>query len=45
MEEDFSHEKQANGKEYILNEQLADELLKDNPESGYGFPYRKTIRI
>ncbi len=30
---DFSHEKQANGNEYILNEQLAKELLKDNPKA------------
>jgi putative ABC transport system permease protein len=30
---DFSHEKQANGREYILNESLADELLKDNPKA------------
>jgi putative ABC transport system permease protein len=30
---DFSSDKQANGKEYILNERLADELLKDNPKS------------
>jgi putative ABC transport system permease protein len=28
---DFSHEKQANGKEYIVNEALAKELLKDLP--------------
>jgi putative ABC transport system permease protein len=28
----FSHEKQANGKEYIINEALAKELLKDNPK-------------
>ncbi|MDP4249626.1 MAG: ABC transporter permease [Bacteroidota bacterium] len=28
----FSREKQANGKEYILNESLARELLKDNPK-------------
>ncbi len=30
---DFSHEKQANGREYILNERLASELLKDNPKA------------
>jgi len=30
---DFSRDKQANGKEYILNERLADELLKDNPKA------------
>jgi putative ABC transport system permease protein len=30
---DFSSDKQANGKEYILNERLADELLKDNPRA------------
>jgi len=29
----FSHEKQANGKEYIINEALAKELLKDNPKA------------
>jgi putative ABC transport system permease protein len=29
----FSSEKQANGKEYIINEALADELLKDNPKA------------
>lgn len=29
----FSHDKQANGKEYILNEKLAHELLKDNPKA------------
>jgi putative ABC transport system permease protein len=28
----FSHEKQANGKEYIINEALAKELLKDDPK-------------
>ena len=28
----FSQEKQANGKEYIINEALAKELLKDNPK-------------
>jgi putative ABC transport system permease protein len=28
----FSHEKQANGKEYIINEALAKELLKDYPK-------------
>lgn len=28
---DFSHEKQANGKEYIVNEGLAHELAKDMP--------------
>ena len=28
----FSSEKQANGKEYIINEALAKELLKDNPK-------------
>ncbi|GGA84126.1 ABC transporter permease [Puia dinghuensis] len=28
---DFSHEKQADGREYILNEALAQELLKDMP--------------
>jgi putative ABC transport system permease protein len=28
---DFSHEKQANGKEYIINEALARELAKDMP--------------
>jgi putative ABC transport system permease protein len=28
----FSHEKQANGKEYIINEALANELLKDYPK-------------
>jgi putative ABC transport system permease protein len=28
----FSDEKQANGKEYIINEALAKELLKDNPK-------------
>jgi putative ABC transport system permease protein len=28
----FSHEKQANGKEYIINEALARELLKDYPK-------------
>jgi len=28
----FSHEKQANGKEYIINEALAKELLKDHPK-------------
>jgi len=28
---DFSHEKQANGKEYIINEALARELSKDMP--------------
>ncbi len=32
----FSREKQANGKEYILNERLAEELLKGNPKAGYG---------
>jgi putative ABC transport system permease protein len=30
---DFSKDKQANGREYILNERLADELLKDNPKA------------
>src|SRR5450432_277720 len=30
---DCSRDKQANGKEYILNERLADELLKDNPKA------------
>jgi len=30
---DFSHEKQANGKEYILNERLANEILKDKPKA------------
>jgi putative ABC transport system permease protein len=30
---DFSHEKQANGREYILNERLAEELLKDKPNA------------
>ncbi|HEY4154846.1 MAG TPA: FtsX-like permease family protein, partial [Puia sp.] len=30
----FSNEKQANGKEYIINEALARELLKDNPKAG-----------
>jgi putative ABC transport system permease protein len=30
---DFSHEKQANGKEYILNERLAHELFKDHPNA------------
>jgi putative ABC transport system permease protein len=29
----FSHEKQANGKEYIINETLAKELIKDNPRA------------
>jgi putative ABC transport system permease protein len=29
----FSHEKQANGKEYIINEALARELLKDNQKA------------
>jgi putative ABC transport system permease protein len=28
---DFSHEQQANGREYIINEALASELLKDMP--------------
>ena len=42
---DFSHDKAANGKEYILNERLADELLKDNPKAGYGFTDRQTVRI
>jgi putative ABC transport system permease protein len=30
---DFSRDKQANGREYILNERLAGELLKDNPKT------------
>ncbi len=30
---DFSHDKQANGKEFILNEKLAHELLKDKPNA------------
>ncbi len=30
---DFSNAKTANGKEYIVNESLAKELLKDNPKS------------
>jgi putative ABC transport system permease protein len=30
---DFSSEKNANGKEYIINEALAKELLKDNPRA------------
>ena len=29
----FSNEKSANGKEYIINEGLAKELLKDNPKA------------
>jgi len=29
----FSNEKQANGKEYIINEALAKELLKDDPKA------------
>jgi len=29
----FSHEKSANAKEYIINEALANELLKDSPHS------------
>jgi putative ABC transport system permease protein len=33
---DFSHEKQANGNEYILNERLAHELLKDKPKADIG---------
>lgn len=41
----FSKEKSANGKEYIINEALAKELLKDNPKAkiesllgkGFGF--------
>jgi putative ABC transport system permease protein len=33
---DFSHEKQANGTEYILNERLAHELLKDKPKTDIG---------
>jgi putative ABC transport system permease protein len=32
MGNNFSHEKQANGKEYIINEALAKELLKDYPK-------------
>lgn len=32
MGNNFSHEKQANGKEYIINEALARELLKDYPK-------------
>jgi len=32
----FSHEKQANGKEFIVNESLAKELLKDNPKAPLG---------
>ncbi len=42
---DFSHEKQANGNEYILNERLAHELLKDKPKADIGFTDRKTIRF
>ncbi|MDP4214724.1 MAG: ABC transporter permease [Bacteroidota bacterium] len=42
---DFSREKGANGREYIINEALAKELLKDNPRApmesllgnGFGF--------
>ena len=30
---DFSHDKEANGREYILNEKLAEELLKDYPKA------------
>jgi putative ABC transport system permease protein len=33
----FSHEKQANGKEYIINEAMARELLKDNPKAEMPF--------
>ena len=33
---DFSHEKHANGNEYILNERLAHELLKDKPKADIG---------
>ncbi len=33
----FSHEKQANGKEYIINEAMARELLKDNPKAQMPF--------
>ena len=31
----FSPEKSANGKEYIINESLAKELLKDNPKADF----------
>ncbi|HEX4850699.1 MAG TPA: FtsX-like permease family protein, partial [Puia sp.] len=31
----FSHDKNANGKEYIINESLAKELLKDNSNKNY----------
>ncbi len=33
----FSHEKQANGKEYIINEAMARELLKDDPKEQMPF--------
>jgi putative ABC transport system permease protein len=33
MGRNFSREKQANGKEYIINETLAKELIKDNPRA------------
>jgi putative ABC transport system permease protein len=48
---DFSHDKNANGKEFILNEKLAHELLKDKPNAdistliGKQFGFDSTGRI
>jgi putative ABC transport system permease protein len=33
----FSNDSSANGKEYIINESLAKELLKDNPKQPYSY--------
>jgi len=33
----FSHDSSANGKEYIINESMAKELLKDNPKQPYSW--------
>ncbi len=33
VKEEFFKRKKANGKEYIVNEALAKELLKDNPKA------------
>lgn len=40
---DFSNEKSANGKEYIINEALARELLKGKPNRPYTFLLGKTF--
>jgi putative ABC transport system permease protein len=39
----FSHEKSANGREYIINESLAKELLKDYPKAKPTFLLGKTF--